>query len=103
MVVEYIRYRVPAERHSDFEGAYASARTALDESPHCVAYEVSRGIEEPDNYVVRIEWDSVDGHEQGFRRSAAFGAFFTAVKPFFEQIEEMRHYERTDVRSGDAP
>jgi heme-degrading monooxygenase HmoA len=102
MVVEYIRYRVPAERHSEFEDAYAGAQAALDQSPHCLAYEVSHGIEEPDNYVVRIEWDSLDGHEQGFRRSAAFGPFFAAVRPFFEQIEEMRHYERTSVASGDA-
>ena len=97
MVVEYIRYRVPAARHREFEDAYAQARAALDDSPHCLAYEVSHGIEESDNYVVRIEWDSVEGHEQGFRRSPGFEAFFAAVKPFFEQIEEMRHYEPTAI------
>lgn len=100
MVVEYIRYRVPAVRHREFESAYAEAQAALEESPHCLAYEVSHGIEEPDNYVVRIEWDSVDGHEQGFRRSAGFAPFFAAVKPFFEQIEEMHHYERTPIASA---
>jgi|SRR6187200_2589 quinol monooxygenase YgiN len=99
MVVEYIRYRVPAERHREFEDAYAEAQAALGDSPHCLAYEVAHGIEEPDNFVVRIEWDSVEGHEQGFRQSAGFGAFFAAVKPFFEQIEEMRHYELTPITS----
>jgi hypothetical protein len=49
--------------------------------------------------VVRIEWSSVQEHEQGFRRSAAFGRFFAAVKPFIEQIEEMRHYARTAIAS----
>jgi quinol monooxygenase YgiN len=97
MVVEYIRYRVPLERHDEFVDAYAQAQAALDDSPHCLAYEVSHGIEEPDNYVVRIEWDSVEGHEQGFRQSPGFGPFFAAVKPFFEQIEEMRHYEPTPI------
>jgi quinol monooxygenase YgiN len=99
MVVEYIRYRVPAARHGEFEGAYTQAATELEDSPHCSAYEVSHGIEEPDNYVVRIEWDSVEGHEQGFRKSPGFAAFFAAVKPFFEQIEEMRHYQPTSVAS----
>ena len=100
MVVEYIRYRVPAARRREFEDAYAQAQAQLHDSPHCLAYEVSHGIEEPDNYVVRIEWDSVEGHEQGFRQSAGFGPFFTAVKPFFEQIEEMRHYELTAITSA---
>ena len=100
MVVEYIRYRVPAERHDEFEGAWSSAQTVLQEAPQCVAYEVARGVEEPDNYVVRIEWRSLEEHEQGFRRSAAFRSFFAAVKPFFEQIEEMRHYQLTAIESA---
>lgn len=100
MVVEYIRYQVPAQRDREFEDAYAQASAALEDSPHCLSYEVSHGIEEPENYVVRIEWDSVDGHEQGFRQSAGFEAFFAAVKPFFEQIEEMRHYKPTSIASA---
>ncbi len=100
MIVEYIRYDVPADRHNQFEAAWAEARSALDGSPHCLGYEVSRGVEEPTHYTVRIEWDSLEGHEQGFRRSPAFAAFFESVKPFVDQIEEMRHYERTAVASA---
>jgi quinol monooxygenase YgiN len=100
MIIEYIRYRVPAERHREFEGAYADAQAALQGSSHCLAYEVSHGVEEPDHYVVRIEWDSLEGHEDGFRKSPAFASFFAAVKPFFEQIEEMRHYELTPITSA---
>lgn len=43
--------------------------------------------------MVRIEWDSIEGHEQGFRSSPQFGEFFAAVKPFFDQIQEMKHYQ----------
>ncbi len=101
MVVEYIRYRVPAERHDEFEHAWSHARTALDEAPQCLAYEVSHGVEEPDNYVIRIEWTSLEEHVHGFRGSALFGPFFEACKPFFSQIEEMKHYERTEIASGE--
>ena len=97
MVVEYIRYRVPLDRHEEFERGWSEAQQVLREAAQCEGYEVSRGVEEPENYVVRIEWTSVEEHEQGFRNSAAFGQFFEAVKPFFEQIEEMRHYEPTSI------
>jgi hypothetical protein len=46
--------------------------------------------------VVRIEWDSVEGHERGFRASPRFSEFFTAVQPFFADIEEMKHYAVQD-------
>jgi quinol monooxygenase YgiN len=72
----------------------------LRDAPECLAYDVSHGLEEPDSYVVRIEWSSLEEHERGFRQSARFGPFFAAVKPFLEQIEEMRHYRRTAFASA---
>jgi quinol monooxygenase YgiN len=99
MVVEYIRYEVPTSRAEAFIAAYAAAAKELDASPHCLGYEISRGIEEPAKFTVRIEWDSVQGHEQGFRKSPGFRTFFGEVKPFFDEIREMKHYEVISHRS----
>jgi heme-degrading monooxygenase HmoA len=92
MVVEYIRYTVPAARAASFVEAYRKAGEVLQSDPHCAAFEVARGVEEPEHFVVRIEWDSVEGHEQGFRASLGFREFYAAVRPFFADIEEMKHY-----------
>lgn len=100
MVVEYIRYKVPPDRRDEFESAWSEAQQVLREAPQCERYEVSRGVEEPENFVVRIEWTSLEEHEHDFRGSATFGQFFEAVKPFFGQIEEMRHYQPTVIRTS---
>jgi quinol monooxygenase YgiN len=97
MVIEYIRYTIPPQRADEFVAAYRAASSALDESGHCLGYELSRGVEEPENWILRIDWDSLDGHEQGFRSSPEFEPFFEAVRPFFNQIGEMKHYQATDV------
>lgn len=97
MIVEYIRYRLPEERGADLEAAYAAAQEALRASPHCLGWELSRCVEEPAAYTLRIVWDSAEGHLQGFRRSPAFRDFFAAVRPFVDAIEEMRHYAPTAV------
>ena len=67
----------------------------FDASEHCERYEVSRCTEDPTQHVVRIEWDSEDGHLSGFRQSPEFRSFFEAVGPFARDIEEMRHYQVT--------
>jgi quinol monooxygenase YgiN len=95
MIIEYIRYEV-----SDAEGfvaAYERARAALDASPHCQGYELARCTEEPAWFILRIEWDSAEGHLSGFRKSAEFGPFLQAVRPFLDQVREMRHYALTSV------
>ena len=97
MIVEYIRYGIPAGRRDEFEEAYERAQAALESSPYCLAWELTYGVEDPDRYVLRIEWDSVEGHEQGFRGSPEFGTFFRSVRPFVGDIQEMRHYAPTRV------
>ncbi len=93
MIVEYIRYEVTDA--DAFVAAYAEARRSLDVSPHCLAYELSRCTEEPSSFVLRIEWDSKEGHMQGFRKAPEFAPFLVAVRPFIPEIREMRHYEPT--------
>lgn len=101
MIVEYIRYEI-ADADAFLRG-YSTARAALDASPHCLAYELSRCTEEPASFILRIEWDSAEGHMQGFRKSPGFAAFLAAVRPFIANIREMRHYSVTPItaRKGD--
>lgn len=104
MIIEYIRYKLKGATggtipnpSDDFEAAYAVAATSLAACPHCLGFELSRCREEPDRYILRIEWDSLEGHLSGFRRSREFNSFLNAIKPFIGSIEEMLHYEPTAV------
>ena len=97
MIVEYIRYELGEGRGEAFEAAYAQAAASLDASPHCLAYELTRCVDAPASYILRIEWDSAEGHMQGFRRGAEFPAFFAAIRPYVGEIAEMRHYALTSV------
>ncbi len=93
MIVEYIRYTIADEQAQAFEAAYQHARESLDASVHCLGYELSRCLEEPISYTLRIEWDSLSGHEQGFRGSEHFRQFLPHIRPFIGDIQEMRHYD----------
>jgi quinol monooxygenase YgiN len=100
MIVEYVRYTIPPERRDRFEAAYGAAQAALRASPECLGYELARCADDASSYVLRIEWTSAEGHLSGFRKSPEFGSFFAAVRPFVDAISEMRHYERTPIRSA---
>ncbi|MBC8136320.1 MAG: antibiotic biosynthesis monooxygenase [Fibrella sp.] len=93
MITEVIRYHVKPGQEETFREAYRQAGEFLDRSPDCDGYEILQGIEEPQRFVVLIRWTSVERHLEGFRKGADFAAFFVVVKPFFESIEEMKHYQ----------
>ncbi|MET7464157.1 antibiotic biosynthesis monooxygenase [Nonomuraea sp. NPDC005501] len=97
MIVEYIRYRIPDERSVDFEEAYGKAAVFLAKAPQCVDYELSRCVDEPVCYILRITWSSAEDHTRGFRNSELFPGFLAAIRPYVGMIEEMRHYERTPI------
>jgi hemoglobin len=89
MTVEYIRYRIPAERAAEFEAAYADAAKALAGEPECVAYELTRGIDEPEQYVFRATWNSPNTQAEN------------RLKDYEGDIIDRRDYEKTAV-GGDG-
>lgn len=98
MIVEYIRYKIEPSHAEAFVDAYETASKCLKDSPHCLGYELAQCTESRESWVLRITWDSEEGHLRGFRQAAQFKTFFAAVQPFIGNIEEMRHYEPTTVR-----
>jgi quinol monooxygenase YgiN len=90
--VEYIRYRIPPERAEDFVAAYRAAAAPLMASEYCSGYDLTRCVEEPERFILRIRWTSVDDHVKNFRSSTQFREFFAHIAPFVDQIDEMTHY-----------
>lgn len=65
--------------------------------PNGLGYQITRCVEEPNRYIVRFEWDSLDGHLQGFRRGPEIREFFALVRPYVDAIEEMHHYQEAGI------
>ncbi|MEU6677318.1 antibiotic biosynthesis monooxygenase [Streptomyces sp. NPDC046925] len=100
--VEYIRYRIPSERSAEFLSAYTRAAVPLAAAPQCVDYELARCEEDFEHFILRITWTSTKDHLEGFRGSEHFRAFFAEIRPYVENIEEMRHYTPSAVRGTGA-
>jgi quinol monooxygenase YgiN len=103
MIIEYIRYEIADADTDAFMNGYEAARASLDASRHCLAYELSRCTEEPTSFILRIEWDSAEGHLQGFRKAPEFASFLAPVRPFINHIREMRHYAVTAIAARKRP
>jgi hemoglobin len=93
MIVEYTRYKIDESRCKSFEEDYVKAVDALMSSSHSIASELSHCTEDPNDYVLRIGWDSEKSHLKGFRSSPEVKTFFAMLKPYLKEIEQMRHHD----------
>ena len=100
MIVEYIRYALSAHSGEELVEGYRAAQAQLDAAPEARAWELSRCVDDPSQFILRIEWDSAEAHLQGFRKGRHFPPFLAAIRPFVGEIAEMRHYEPTGVASA---
>lgn len=97
MIVEYLRYTIPEGDRAAFIAAYEAAKSPLLASPHALGFEMAQCVEDPGEFILRIEWTSAEDHLQRFRGSAEFKDFFGHIRAYVGAITEMRHYQ---VRSS---
>ncbi|MGI8459761.1 MAG: antibiotic biosynthesis monooxygenase family protein [Propionibacteriaceae bacterium] len=75
-----------------FQEAYLSARHVLITTPGCHTVRMTHGIENPSRFVLLVEWDSVEVHEQNFRQTERFATWRAAIGPHFAQPPLVEHF-----------
>jgi heme-degrading monooxygenase HmoA len=83
MVLEHAVITVRPGTHREFEAALAEARRFIAASPGFRTLALHRGVEHEDEYVLLVEWDTLDDHLTGFRGSEAFTEWRALIGPFF--------------------
>lgn len=99
MVTEYIRYKIQREKIAQFIEDYKKAAMPLAGSQYCKDFDLTQCTEEETDFILRIVWTSTADHLEKFRKSAEFSEFFAHIKPYLQNILEMRHYGYTDVKA----
>ncbi len=92
MILEHALLSVIPGREIEFEGAFATARRYVEASPGFIGLTLRRGVESPSNYLLLVEWESVEAHQIGFRESAAYQEWRTLLHHFYEPFPVVEHF-----------
>jgi heme-degrading monooxygenase HmoA len=91
MVLEVAEIKITPGQEDAFKEAYRTARTFVEVSPGLRSMRMTQGVENPGRFVLLIEWDSVEAHEQGFRETDRFPKWREAIGPFFAAPPFVEH------------
>jgi heme-degrading monooxygenase HmoA len=93
MVLEHAVLDVRPGSGRDFEAAFAVAKPIITSAPGFRSLRLVRCVEQPDRYVLLVEWVSLDAHEEGFRRSPAYEEWRRLLHHFYPARPEVQHFE----------
>ncbi|MEU1886636.1 antibiotic biosynthesis monooxygenase family protein [Micromonospora sp. WMMD987] len=92
MVLEVALIDVQPGNEDAFAAAYAQAHAIIVAVQGCRSVRMTRGIESPSRFVLLVEWDSVQAHEQNFRGTEAFGRWRALIGPYFATPPRVEHF-----------
>lgn len=102
-VLEVALLDVPAARGDDYEAAFREAQQYIAASPGYIRHELRRRTEAPGRYLLLVWWDTVESHEEGFRRSERYQHWRALLHPFYGPFPVVEHYVGVEGTAGTAP
>ena len=93
MVIERAEFPIKPGQEEAFAAAMAGrARTVLLEAEGCRSVVTARGIENPDTFILLLEWDSVDAHT-AFTKTPAYKELGGLIGGLVAGPANMAHFQ----------
>jgi heme-degrading monooxygenase HmoA len=91
MITEMAEILIKAGTDQQFEAAVAEAVPLFRRARGCHSMRLERGIEQPDSYLLVVEWLTLEDHEVHFRQSADFQEWRRLAGPYFSVPPKVVH------------
>jgi heme-degrading monooxygenase HmoA len=76
-----------------FEEAFATAKTVISAAAGFPSLRLSRCLEEPNRYLLLVEWEQLEDHTIGFGGSTAYQEWQTLLHDFYDPFPTVDRYE----------
>jgi heme-degrading monooxygenase HmoA len=94
MILEVAQLTVRPGLCTEFEAAFAEARTIISSMPGYLGHELQRCIERENEYVLLVRWETLEAHEVGFRQSPQYQQWKKLLHHFYDPFPTVSHYRR---------
>jgi heme-degrading monooxygenase HmoA len=97
MILEHAVLEVRSGEEVAFEEAFAVAKTIIASAAGFRSLSLSRCHERDNRYLLLVEWDTLEDHTEGFRKSPAYSNWRQLLHHFYDPFPEVEHYRAVQV------
>ena len=92
MILEAALLTIRPGQERAFKAALAEARPLIAASPGFCGITVRPCLERPGHYLLLVEWDRLEDHTDGFRKSERYEKWRALLHHFYEPFPTVEHF-----------
>lgn len=93
MIVELAIIRAKEGQADAMRQGFQAARAVISQAEGYRGSTFHQGIEDPQRFVLLIEWDSVEAHMKGFREGPLFPQWRSHFGQYIDGAPDVSHFE----------
>lgn len=92
MILEVAILDVLPGQEPAFQAAFGEAEKIIGSMRGYVDHELKRCIEKPSRYILLVNWQRLEDHTEGFRKSPQYQDWKALLHHFYSPFPEVEHY-----------
>jgi heme-degrading monooxygenase HmoA len=94
MITEIALLKIRAGNREAFENAFAEAQQIIAKMRGYKYHELQKCIEEDDKYLLLVQWQNLQDHTEGFRKSKEYDEWKKLLHHFYDPFPTVEHYKK---------
>ena len=94
-VLEVAILNIKAGQSKEFEAAFAQAQLIIASMHGYISHELRPCVESADQYILLVNWQTIDDHSVGFRGSAEYLQWRDILHHFYLPMPTVAHYKKS--------
>ena len=93
MILEVAVLDVIAGQGESFRADFDKAQQIIQSMPGYVSHQLQQSIENPDRYILLVNWERLEDHIVGFRQSEQYQEWRKLLHHYYDPFPAVEHYE----------
>lgn len=98
MILEVAQLQIKPGQTAAFEAAFAQAQRIIASMGGYISHQLQRCIENDHQYLLQVQWATLEDHTVGFRQSSHYQEWRTLLHHFYDPFPTVLHYCAVDLK-----
>ncbi|GAA4947280.1 antibiotic biosynthesis monooxygenase [Algibacter agarivorans] len=93
MILEVATLNIKEGLSPDFETSFQKAEKIISSMKGYISHQLKKCIEQDDKYILLVNWETIEDHEIGFRKSDEYQEWKALLHHFYDPFPTVEHYK----------